>query len=447
MSTSALQHLARHGVERLAEEDPELHDLLSREYRRQANVLTMVASTSITDASVMACEGTIASNVTAEGYPGARFHAGCSVVDEIERLAIERAKAAFGARYANVQPLSASIANEVVLFGLLSADDVLLGMELDSGGHLTHGAAASISGQYFVAEGYGLTPEGAIDYAQVRRLAHERQPKLIICGTTAYPRIIDFKQFREIADEVGAYLLADVSQIAGLIVAGLHPSPIDDAHFTTSCTHKQLFGCRGGLILMGRDFDSPGPDGKRTLAQLVQRWVFPFLQGAPNLNLIAAKARTLARVLTPDFRELAQRIVDDARALAERVMARGYPVVANGTENHLVVVDVLSQGLTGLVAERALEDCDIIVNKNRIPHDRKSPVVTSGIRFGTNALASRGMGTSEMHQCADLVHQVLRAVKAKGDREFDLDSETRTSVKAAVAELCRRFPLPSYLTN
>lgn len=444
MNEPLLATMTRRGVEHLYKDDPFLYELLEREYYRQANVLTMVAASSIVDPSVLVCEGMVPVNVTAEGYPGARFHAGCAIIDDIERLAIDRAKAAFHAQYANVQPHSASTANQIVMCSLLKPGDTLLGMELDSGGHLTHGAKPSISGQYFKAIGYGLNEAGDIDYEQVWRLARQFRPKLIICGATAYPRTINFQRFREIADEVGAFLLADVTHIAGLIVAGEHPNSIDHAHFTTTCTHKQLYGPRGGLILMGKDYDKLAPDGKRTLAEMIQKAVFPFLQGAPNLNSIAAKARALGLVMRPEFKRLAQRIVADARALAAAFIERGYRVITGGSDNHIVVVDVLASGLTGVVAQRALEECGIIVNKNRIPGDTKSPLVTSGIRLGTNSLALREMGPEQMRECVELIHQVFSSVTTLGDNDYRLDPAVKESVQAEVRRLCRQFPIPCY---
>lgn len=434
----------RQGVDHLAKDDPELFGLLDREYERQNTVLTMVAASSVVDPSVLICNSMPPINVTAEGYPQARFHAGCAVIDEIEQLAIERAKAAFGASYANVQAHSATTANQIVMCSMMQAGDTLLGMELSSGGHLTHGSKASISGQYFNAVGYGMHPSGSIDYEQVQRLAHAHRPKLIICGTTSYPRLIDFSRFRAIADEIGAYLLADITHISGLVVAGEHPSPINHAHFTTTCTHKQLYGPRAGLIMMGRDFDRLTPDGKMTLAEKLQKAVFPFFQGAPHLHTIGAMARALGMVVRPEFKKLAKRIVDDARALAKNFMDLGYRVITGGTDNHLVVIDVWQKGLTGIVAERALEACGIVVNKNRIPGDQKSPTITSGIRIGTNSLARREMGPGDMLACAQLVHRVLSAIKPKNEREYAIDEMTANGVRADVKELCQRFPIPNY---
>ena len=435
------------GHDQLAAEDPTLFTLLERELDRQSHVLAMVASSSIAHPSVLICEGTPVANVTAEGFPAKRYHAGCGIVDEIENLAVERAKAAFKAQYANVQPHAGTTANQIVMFSMLNAGDTILGLDLEAGGHLSHGSTASVSGNYFRAMSYGLDENGFIDYEQVAALAQQHRPKMMICGSSAYPRTIDFPRFRSIADTVGAYLLADISHIAGLVVGGAHPSPIDHAHFTTTSTYKQLLGPRGGLILMGRDHDSLMPDGKRTLAQMMQRAVFPYFQGTPNLSAIAAKAAAFARITTPEFSNLTAQIVRNAQAIADVLRQAGYRLITGGTENHLVLFDVLERGVTGYVAEKALEACDIIVNKNTIPNDRKSPMVTSGLRLGTNSLAIRGMGENEMHECADLIDTVIRAVRPIDDRKYDLPAAVQTSVQASVHELCRRFPIPRYPAN
>lgn len=439
-----LSGFASRGFELLGQTDPTLYALLEAEYRRQTSTLVMIAAASIASPAVLACEGTVLGNITTEGYPGRRYHAGCRIVDEIENLAIERAKKAFGAQYANVQPHSCTSANEIVMFSLLEPGDTILGLQLDAGGHLTHGAPASVSGQYFRAIGYGLDKHGYIDYDRVRLLARQFRPKLIVCGASAYPRFIEFQRFREIADEVGAYVLADISHIAGLVVAGAHPSPIDTAHVTTTSTYKQLFGPRGGLMLMGRDSGSLAPDGKRTLAQLMQRAVFPFFQGTPNLSAIAAKASALHRAVAPAFKQLVELIVADAKALARSLAARGFRVITGGTDTHLILIDVARRGVTGIIAERALEECNIIVNKNKIPGDNKGPTVTSGIRLGTNILAVRGLPPSEIATCAELIDRVINAIDVFDDTQFKLDPTVTVSVKAAVAELCRRYPIPEY---
>ena len=439
-----LARFAALAIDRLEEKDPELFAILQNEYLRQANSLTMVASSSIADPAALICEAMPAMNVTAEGYPGARFHAGCKHIDEIENLAIERAKKAFGAQYANVQTMSATSANEVVMFSILKPGDVLLGMDLDSGGHLTHGSKASISGQVFEAYGYGLTRDERIDFDQARALAREHHPKLIICGTTAYARRIEWEPFREIADEVGAFLLADITHIAGLVAAGLHPSPIDHAHFTTTCTHKQLYSGRGGLVMIGKDYNHLAPGSTLTLAQMVQRKVFPFFQGAPNQSAIASKARGLAYVASPEFKLVAQRVLALSNALAQAFSAKGYRVITGGTDNHIVVVDTLEKGITGVNAEKALEACGIIVNKNRIPYDDKPPTITSGIRLGTNGLAIREMEPADMAECVDLIHDVLTSIEQAGDREYRLDPAKQAEVQQKVQEIARRRPITTY---
>jgi len=443
-ATAILDELARRGTELLRTDDPCLYRALEAESLRQQRTLVLVASSSVADPSVLACQSSMLVNVTAEGYPGRRYHAGCEHVDTVEELAIDRAKALFRAAYANVQPHSASVANEMVLSALMRPGDPLLGMELHQGGHLTHGAAPSLSGQYFHSYGYGVTPAGLIDFDQVSKLAGEIHPKIIICGATAYPRTIDFAAFRQIADQVGALLVADISHIAGLVAAGLHPSPIDHAHITTTCTHKQLFGPRGALILMGRDADAPAPDGRQTLAKAMQRSVFPFFQGAPAVNVIAAKARALDRCSSAEFIDLARRIVADAKVLAAALAGRGYHIVAGGTDNHMVLIDLTEQGLSGKVAELALESCGIIVNKNYVPRDQRPSTVTSGLRLGTNTMAARGAGPEEMRICAALIDRVLRAVRPLDEWQYDLAPAVRAAIQADVVELCRHLPLPRH---
>jgi len=444
VSRDGIAALGQRGLEMLGREDPGLHALLEREYTRQGDTLMMIAAASLASPSVLVCEGMPTVSVTTEGYPGARFHAGCGVVDEIERLAIERAKAAFGARYANVQPHSGSSANAILTCSLLKPGDTLLGMEISAGGHLTHGARASMSGQFFRSVGYGVDESGRIDYGQVERLAREERPRLIICGASAYPRTIDFRRFRQIADEVGALLLADISHIAGLVVAGEHPSPIDHAHFTTTSTYKQLCGPRGGLILMGRDCDQRAPDGKQTLAEMLQKAVFPFFQGTPSLGTIASKARALANVCTPEFKQLAHRIVTSAGRLAQCFIEKDYRVLTGGSDNHLVVIDVLAKGVTGVIAERALEECNIIVNKNKIPGDKHPALITSGMRLGTNSLALRGLTAEEMPHCADLIHKVLGSLKVMGKTEYELADAVKKYVRVEVQKLCAEYPIPDY---
>lgn len=437
-------HIGRNldqGIATLRRDDPELFELLELEHLRQTETLSLVASSGGTDASVMAVVGSSIVNVTAEGYPGRRYHAGCQYVDQAEELAVARAKKVFAAQYVNVQPHCASFANHTVMQALLKPGDRVLGMALDQGGHLTHGSPVNLSGKLFDVRGYGLDGKGLIDYGQLRELALEHRPRLIVCGTTSYTRVVDFDRIRAIADEVGAYVLADVTHIAGLVAAGLHPSPIDAAHFTTTCTFKQLYGPRGGLIMMGRDADRISDDGSRTLSQLIQSAVFPLMQGSPEVHTIAAKARAMGRLLQPEFRELARRIRDDADALAASLSRRGYEVIGGGTDNHIVLFRVPPH-LNGLAAERALESCHILVNKNKIPGDTRGATVASGVRLGSNTVALRGMGPEQMERCAALIDTVLTRAHAVPGGGVELPGEVREQVIASVRDLCRDFPLP-----
>lgn len=432
------------GVRSLMAADPELFTVLDHELSRQRNTLAMVAYASLADPSVLACGAAALANVTAEGYPGSRYHPGCVWLDEVENLAIERAKAAFGAQYANVQPHSCSSANLSVLFSLLRPGDPILGMSLDAGGHLTHGSPASVVGNYFTAFGYGVDADGFIDYDELRSLARRHRPKLIIAGASAYPRAIDYERFRTIADEVGAYLLADISHIAGLVAAGVHPSPIDLAHVTTLSTYKQLGGPRGGVILSGCERDTRGADGRATIAQLMARGVFPRSQGTLSPAAVAAKARALELVRQPAFKELATRITATAHALAEALADHGYTVLTGGTDTHMVLIDVSTAGLTGANAERALEQCGVLANRNRIPGDRHPARIASGLRFGTNILAQRGFGATDIDRCADLVHFILAATKSVTEVDHVLDPDVKKAADGEVARLCAEFPVAGY---
>ncbi|KOX38658.1 serine hydroxymethyltransferase [Streptomyces sp. NRRL F-6491] len=424
--------------------DPALYGLLDDELRRQHETLALVASCSPVTPAALLAEGSFFANVTAEGYPGKRFHAGCVNVDKVERLAIERAKQAFGARYANVQPHSASTANQVVMNALLRPGDPILGLDLDAGGHLSHGASVNISARIFDAHSYGLGADGLIDYEEVRAQALRHRPRLIVAGTTAYPRTLDWAAFRAIADEVGAYLLADITHIAGLVVAGLHPSPLAHAHVVTTCTHKQLYGPRGGLILLGDSADSVLPDG-RTLQQTLQSGLFPLVQGAPVVNSIAAKAYALGAATTPAFTETIHRVRSLAAALAEQLTGRGVRVISGGTDNHIVVADVLTSfGITGVNAEKALEQSGILVNKNRIVGDVHSAFVTSGVRFGSNSMAARGFDTADLVEVADLVCEVLTATENTSKNTYALDPAVRERVRERVRSLCHRRPIAGY---
>ncbi|TNM34632.1 serine hydroxymethyltransferase [Streptomyces sedi] len=443
MAAPTTRSLSALGWDTLTRADPDLGTLLDAEARYQADSLSMVASASAAPPSVLCAHGTVLSNVTAEGYPGARYHPGAAQFDAIERLAVSRARRVFGARYANVQPHSCSSANLAVLGALLPRGGRVLALGLDAGGHLTHGATASVSGKYYDVAHYGVAPDGTLDYGAVldRALAH--RPHVVIAGASAYPRRLDFARFRAVADRVGACLIADISHIAGLVAAGLHPSPIDHAHITTTSTYKQLAGPRGGLILLGEDHRRTAPDNRTELRKLMQSAVFPGFQGTPDASAIAAKARALAIASTESFRATMGRVVANARTLADELATLGYKVLTGGTDNHMVLVDIRPAGLTGVVAERALEECGILVNRNKIPGDALPPSVSGGLRFGTNILAQRGMSPSQVRACAGVVHDVLRGVTALGTTRYALDPATRDAARARVDALCARFPLRS----
>lgn len=432
------------GVRELADDDPQLHGLLERELLRQTRTLAMVASMSTAPPSVLTAAGSALGNLTTEGYPGQRYHGGCAIADDVERLAVKRARDLFGARYANVQPHSGSSANLSVLFTLMQPGDTLLGMALDAGGHLTHGSNASVTGRAFTPVGYGLGDDGLLDYDEVARLAEAHRPKVIMAGASSYPRVIDFARFRAIADDVGAWLVADISHIAGLVVAGEHPSPVPHAHVVTTSTYKQLCGPRGGVILADEAADGPAPTGKGTLASALQHSVFPRTQGTPDLSGVAAKARALAAAGTSDFKAWASRVRSTAARLGGELDTHGFRLVTGGTDNHMVVIDLRGSGLTGRIVECALEECGVVVNKNQIPGDPKPPRVSSGLRIGTNTLALRGMGDDEMDDCARLVADTIAGITVHSDTEYTLDPDVKAAVSEEVVRLCKAFPLTGY---
>lgn len=429
----------------LENNDPDVYRLLAQEYDRQQNTLQLIAAENQCSRAVLAALGSVVQNKTTEGFVGSRFHGGCEVVDCLETLAINRAKEAFGAKYANVQPHSGTSANQIVLTAILEKGDRILSLAMDQGGHVSHGAPVALAGRIFEIESYRVRPDNfLLDYDAIRKQALQFRPKLIICGTTAYSRIIDFARFRAIADEVGAYLMADVSHISGLISASVHPSPVDQAHFTTTSTYKPG-GPRGGLILMGRDFDQPFPVGNKTIPlwERIEKTTFPGFQGTPYLNNIAAKAVFFKEMLSPQYKDRQVRIVENAKTLAEEFVRRGYDVLTGGTDNHLFCVNVASlhRGLTGLIAQKSLEDCGIIVNMNRLPYDRQNARITSGMRIGTPIVTRNGMRTSEMPTVAELVDQVLTRVQVLSDREYRLDRGFQDEVREQVHDLCSRFPM------
>lgn len=409
----------------LSSVDPEVYEAIEAERRRQNSTIELIASENFVSRAVMEAAGTVLTNKYAEGYPGRRYYGGCEYVDIPESLAIERAKALFGAEHANVQPHSGAQANQAVFFAMLEPGDTVLGMALPHGGHLTHGSPVNLSGKWFRVISYGVDRETErIDYDALRELALEHRPKLIIAGASAYPRIIDFARFREICDEVGAKLMVDMAHIAGLVAAGLHPSPVPYAEFVTTTTHKTLRGPRGGLILCRAEY-----------AKEIDKAVFPGLQGGPLMHIIAAKAVALKEASDPSFVDYQKRVVANARALADALLARGYRLVSGGTDNHLILVDVKAKGLTGREAEQALDEIGITVNKNTIPFDQESPFVTSGIRLGTPAVTTRGMGIEAMQTIAELIDETLTAA-VKGELE-----RVAPDLRRRVAELTAAHPL------
>jgi glycine hydroxymethyltransferase len=406
----------------LPQQDPQVFQAIQNELKRQQTKIELIASENFVSRAVMEAQGSVLTNKYAEGYPGRRYYGGCEHVDVVEELARERAKQLFGAEHANVQPHSGAQANMAVYFTVLEHGDTVLGMNLSHGGHLTHGSPVNFSGiQYNFVE-YGVDPEThLINYDDVLEKARLHKPKLIVAGASAYPRVIDFKRFREIADEVGAYLMVDMAHIAGLVAAGLHPSPVPYAHFVTTTTHKTLRGPRGGMILCKEEF-----------AKQIDKAIFPGIQGGPLMHVIAAKAVALGEALQDSFKTYAQNIVDNAKRLAESLMKEGFTLVSGGTDNHLLLIDLRSLNLTGKVAEKVLDEVGITVNKNTIPYDPESPFVTSGIRIGTAAVTSRGFGLEEMDEIASIIALTLKNI----DNEEKLEE-----ARKRVAALTEKFPL------
>ncbi len=409
---------------RIASFDPELAHAIAAEEQRQEDHIELIASENYTSPRVLEAAGTLLTNKYAEGYPGKRYYGGCEHVDVVEQLAIDRAKTLFGAAYANVQPHSGSQANGAVYLAMLNAGDCVLGMRLAHGGHLTHGAGVNFSGRTYRAVQYGLnSTTGRIDHDEVARLAREHRPKMIMTGFSAYSRIIDWARFREIADEVGAYLVSDIAHVAGLIAVGLYPSPVQLADMTTTTTHKTLRGPRSGLIL-GK--------ANEALEKKVNSAVFPGLQGGPLMHIIAAKAVALREAMQPEFKTYQLQVLANARAMADTFLSRGYQVVSGGTDNHLFLIDLVAQGLTGKAADAALGSAHITVNKNAVPNDPQSPFVTSGIRVGTPAMTTRGCREAEATQLAGWMCDVLDQLT---------DEQVIARVRGQVIELCRQFPV------
>jgi glycine hydroxymethyltransferase len=403
----------------LSKHDPEIMKLIDMETNRQKKHIELIASENFVSPQVMEAAGSYLTNKYAEGYPGKRYYGGCEVVDMVEDLARNRMKEIFGADHANVQPHSGSNANLGVYFAVLKPGDKVLGMNLSQGGHLTHGSPVNISGTYFNFIAYGVDKETeTIDYDQVREIALREKPKMIVAGASAYPRQIDFAKFREIADEVGAYLMVDMAHIAGLVAVGLHPNPIPYADFVTTTTHKTLRGPRGGAILCKEEY-----------AKAIDKAIFPGIQGGPLMHIIAAKAVAFGEALQDDFKGYQQQTLNNAKALAEGLIKNGFRLVSGGTDNHLILIDVRTKGLTGKKAEALLDDIGVATNKNTIPNDPESPFVTSGVRIGTPAMTTRGMKEEDMLEIAEIINLALD------------ESNDRDAIRDRVAKLCDKYPL------
>ena len=405
----------------LGKYDSDVAAAMGDELKRQQQNIELIASENIVSPAVMAAMGSVLTNKYAEGYPGKRYYGGCQYVDVVEQIAIDRACELFSAKFANVQPHSGAQANTAVYFSVLQPGDTVMGMTLSEGGHLTHGSPVNISGKYYNFVSYGVDPvTHRIDYDKVYETAMEVKPKLIVCGASAYPRIIDFKRFREIADACGAYLMVDMAHIAGLVAAGVHPSPVPYAHFTTTTTHKTLRGPRGGLILTNDE----------DLAKGINKAVFPGTQGGPLMHVIAAKAVCFGEALKPEFKAYGENIVRNAQALADGLTGRGNKLVSGGTDNHVMLLDLTDSEVTGKELEHRLDEVRITANKNTVPNEKRSPFVTSGVRLGTAAVTTRGMGTEEMDKIAEYITLALNDFEGSFEK-----------IKAGVEDICERFPL------
>ncbi|WP_418068136.1 serine hydroxymethyltransferase [Roseibium porphyridii] len=414
----------------LSEADPDIFGTIEKELGRQQHEIELIASENIVSRAVLEAQGSIFTNKYAEGYPGKRYYGGCEFADVAETLAIERAKELFGCNFANVQPNSGSQMNQAVFLALLQPGDTFMGLDLNSGGHLTHGSPVNMSGKWFNVVSYGVREDDhLLNMDDVERLAHEHKPKLILAGGTAYSRVWDWKKFREIADSVGAYLMVDMAHIAGLVAGGVHPSPVPHAHVVTSTTHKSLRGPRGGLILSNDE----------AIAKKINSAVFPGLQGGPLMHVIAAKAVAFKEALQPEFKAYARAVAENAKALSEALKEQGLDIVSGGTDNHLMLVDLRPKNATGKVAEKALGRANITCNKNGIPFDPEKPFVTSGIRLGTPAATTRGFGVAEFREVGQLITEVLDGLKAANSEEGNAAVEA--AVKAKVEALTARFPI------
>ncbi len=423
----------------LSAQDSEILNSVTAELERERNTLELIASENFVSPAVLETASSVMTNKYAEGYPGKRYYGGCFAVDKAENIARDRVRKLFDAEYANVQPHSGSQANMAAYFSFLEPGDTILGMNLAHGGHLTHGSPVNFSGKLFNIVSYGVKKEtGRIDYDDLAQKAREHKPKMIVAGASAYPRFIDFAKFREIADEVGAFLMTDMAHPAGLIAAGLHPSPLPHCHVVTSTTHKTLRGPRGGLILMGKDYENTlGVVARKSgrvkkMSEIIDSNVMPGIQGGPLMHIIAAKAVAFGEALKPEFKSYAQQVMDNAKALAEGLLSMDFQLTSGGTDNHLILIDLTNKDVSGKAAENALEEAGITTNKNMVPFDKRSPFITSGVRIGTAALTTRGMKEAEMKKIAAFIHRVV----ADHKNETVLES-----VRKDVQELCDQFPL------
>ena len=419
--------------------DPELYEIINREQNREHDTLELIASENFTSPAILEAAGGIMTNKYAEGYPGKRYYGGCIHVDEAENLAIDRLKKLFGVEYANVQPHSGSQANMAVFMTFLNPGDTIMGLELSHGGHLTHGSAVNFSGQLYNSISYHVDKEtGRVNFDEVRSLAQEHKPKMIICGGSAYPRYVEFDKFYEVAQEIGAFLMADIAHPSGLVAAGVHPSPVPYCDVITSTTHKTLRGPRGGIIMMGKDRENTwgkiAPKSGRTkmISELLDSSVMPGMQGGPLMHIISAKAIAFGEAIKDEFKVYAKKVVDNAKVMAQEFIEMDYDIVSGGTDTHVVLMDLSNKGISGKAAEKALEKAGITVNKNMVPFDQRSPFITSGIRVGTPAITTRNMGSNEMKKIASFINTVVT----------DADNgDTIQNVKSQVKELCDSFPI------
>ena len=423
----------------IEENDSELYKVLLSEVSREEETLELIASENFVSYPVLQMAGSVMTNKYAEGYPGARYYGGCEFVDQAENLARDRAKTLFSCEYANVQPHSGSQANMAVLMTFISVGDTIMGLDLAHGGHLTHGSSVNFSGKLYNTVSYQVDRKtGRVNFDEVRKIAKENKPKLIICGGSAYPRFVEFSNFREIADEVGAYLIADIAHPSGLVATGLHPSPMPYCDAVTTTTHKTLRGPRGGMIMMGKDFENkwgikaPKSGRVKLVSELLDSAVMPGIQGGPLMHIIAAKALAFREALDPSFKVYAQNIIDNSKAMANELLNKDYKLISGGTDTHVILIDLTNKNVTGKSAEKALEKAGITVNKNMVPFDERSPFITSGIRIGSPAITTRGMGADEMIKIVDFIDEVIKDIE---------NDDVINNVKSKVKSLCKSFPI------